>query len=297
METKEVVIPEISDEVLAQRLKQIRYVEQAMRGVDGKIYRTDEQNKNLFDLFYVESNTNPRTQSFNFDDKRKLTTKATGLKELLTKNIFVKIGGYHGFLKITFAEVMSQVPEDILSEVIAFTLDPEESGQILNGDYQSKSIIFYGKGEEQEDDESLPSVKDLVKPLDLEKAERLKDKIKPILNFSDDGYKFIEPEDINKPFIKVGIWMRLNGSNLHEHNAESSVDFETKKGKKISIYQPFNSELGADFFHPDYANTISQIPDKLINKNTIGILYHSTDYFKTKEGVVHKTEYTLIEKV
>jgi len=297
MRTKEIVIPEISDEVLVQRLKQVRYVEQAMQGVDGKIYRTEEQDKNLFDLFYVESNTNPRTQSFNFDDKRKLTTKATGLKELLKKDIFVKIGGYHGFLKITFAEVMSQIPEEILSEAIAFTLDPEESGKILNGDYQSKTIIFYGKGEEQKEEDSLPSVKNLVKPLNLEKAELLKDKIKPILNFSNDGYKFIEPSDISKPFIKIGIWMRINGSNLHEHNAETSVDFETKKGKKISIYQPFNSELGADFFHPDYANTISQIPDELINENTIGILYHSTDYFKTKEGVVHKTEYTLIEKV
>jgi len=294
---KELRIPEISDKVLAQRLKQIRYVEQAMQGVDGKIYNTDEQDKNLFDLFFVESNTNPRTQSFNFDGKSKFTTKTTGLKELLKKDIFVKIGGYYGFCKITFAEVMSQIPENILPEVVAFALNPEESAQILDSNYQSKSIIFYGKGEEQKEDESLPSIKDLIKPLDLEKAERLKDKIKPILNFSDDGYKFIEPGDINKPFIKIGIWLRINGSNLHENNADIPVDFETKKGKKISTYKPFNSELGADFFHPDYANTISQIPDELINEKTVGILYHSTDYFKTKEGVVHKTEYTLIEKV
>lgn len=297
METKEIVIPEISDEVLAQRLKQISYVEQAMQGVDGKVYHTDEQNKDLFDLFYVESKTNPRTQSFNFDGKRKLTTRATGLKELLTKDIFVKIGGYYGFCKITFAEVMSQIPEDILSEVVAFTLNPEKHAQILNDDYQSHSIIFYGKGEEKQDNKALLSVKDLIRPLNLEKAELLKNKIKPILNFSNDGYKFIEPGDINTPFMKIGIWIRLGGSNLHEHNAEAPVNFETKKGKKISIYQSFNSKLGADFFHPDYANTISQIPDELINEKTVGILYHSTDYFKTKEGVVHKTEYTLIEKV
>jgi|GEM_PF-2741816 len=297
---KELRIPKISDEVLAQRLKQVRYVEQAMQGIDGKIYCTEERDKNLFDLFYVESNTNPRTQSFNFDDKRKLTTKATGLKELLTKDIFVKIGGYYGFCKITFAEVMSQIPEEILSETVAFALDPEEHGEIIDEDYQSKSIIFYGKEEEQDQGQEernlLPSIKDLIKPLDLEKAERLKDKIKPILSFSDDGYMFIEPGDIRKPFMEIGIWLRINGSNLHKHNADTLVDFGIKKGEKISIYQPFNSELGADFFHPDYANTISQIPDELINGNTVGVLYHTTDYFQTKEGVVHKTEYTLIEK-
>jgi hypothetical protein len=297
MKTKEIIIPEISDEVLTQRLKQIKYVTQAMQGIDGKVYSTDEQDKNLFDLFYVESNVNPRTEAFNFDENRKLTTRVTGLKELLTKDIFVSIGGYYGFCKITFAEVMSQIPDEIVSEVVAFTLNPEKDPKILNDNYQSASIIFYGKGEELKKDNKLPSVKDLIKPLDLEKAERLKDKVKPILDFQGEGLIFINPGDIHQPFIKVGIWLRINGSNLHEHNTETKVDFKTRLGKKVSTYQSFDNELGADFFHPNYGNTISQIPDELINENTVGILYNSTDYFKTEEGVVHKTEYTLVERV
>lgn len=294
---KELRIPKISDEVLAERMKQIKYVDQAMSGIDGIPYPTAEEDEKYFDLFYVETKCNPQTQSFNFDEEAKLTTKATNIVPILTKDIFVKIGGYYGFCKITFAEVLAQIPEEIISKVVAFALDPKESAKILDDDYQSKSIIFYGKGEENQEDDSLPSVKDLIKPLDIEKAERLKVKVRPILNFNKDGYRFIDPGDINQPFIKVGIWMRINGSNLHENNTDTVLDFETKKGERISTYQPFNSELGADTFHPNYADTISQIPDEFITENTVGFLYHFTDYFKTKEGVIHKTEYSLIEKV
>ena len=82
MESTEISIPEITDDVLAERMNRIRFVVPAMSGIDGKPYVTDEKDEKLFDLFYVESLVNPRTQSFNFDENRKLTGKADGLKEL-----------------------------------------------------------------------------------------------------------------------------------------------------------------------------------------------------------------------
>ncbi len=294
MKTAEIVIPEISDEALAERLGRIKFVTQAMSGLDGKPYLTEEQDKKLFDLFYVESNVDPRKQAFNFDENKKITEKAVGITEILTKDIFVKIGGYYGFCKITMAEVLSQIPEEIVKDVVAFTLDPENSPQILNGDYQSARIIFYGKSSQPAVVENLPSSEGLIKPIDYEKVNRLKDQVQPILNYNKEGYRFVAPGDINESFMDIGIWLRIGGSNLHRTNTEAKVPEPYKKGKRISVYSVFTN--GADFFKPTYAYTISQIPDEEITENTIGLLYHSTDYFKTKEGVLHKTDYTLIEK-
>lgn len=294
MKTKEIVIPEISDEVLNERLGRIKFVTQAMSGIDGKAYPTDEQDKNLFDLYYKESSVNPRTQAFNFDENSKITGKAVGLVEIDKKDIFVKIGGYHGFCKITMAEVLSQLPEGKEDEVVAFALDPESDAQILNGDYQSITIIFYGKTDQIVSNNTLPSFEGLMKPVDMKKANRLRNQVRPMVNYTGQGYVSINPGNIKKPFMDIGIWIRISGSNLHRTNTESKVTPPYKKGKMISIYQPFTH--GADFYKPTYAYLISQVDDALINENTIGLLYHVTDYFKTKEGVLHKTEYTLIEK-
>ena len=88
--------------------------------------------------------------------------------------------------------------------------------------------------------------------------------------------------------------MRINGSNIHHKNPETKVLFSCKQGKMISVYSAFTE--GADRLEPTYAYTISQIPDELITENTVGFHYYGTDYFKTKEGVIHKTEYALIER-
>jgi len=294
MKTAEIVIPEISDEVLVERRGRIKFVTQAMSGLDGKAYPTEEQDKKLFDLFYVESNVDPRKQAFNFDENKKITDKATNLAEILTKDIFVKISGYHGFCKISMAEVLSQIPEEIVMDVVAFTLDPESSPQILNEDYQSAKIIFYGRSNQPAVNENLPSSKGLIKPIDYEKANRLKDQIQPMINYTEDGYYSVDPGDIREPFMYIGIWLRINGSNLHRSNTKAKFLKPYKEGKKISVYTAFTD--GADFFKPTYAYLISQVPNEDITENTIGLLYHSTDYFKTKEGVLHKTDFTLIEK-
>lgn len=296
---KEPKVPKISDADLKKRMSQIHWVVQGMSGVDGKFYGTEEQDKNLFDLFSVTVSCDPRTQAFNFtDDKdRVVGQKALGLEELAIKNIFVKTGGYYGFCKITLAEVMSQIPEEILGSVVAFALNPEIAPQNVNDAYQVASIIFYGQGEIADPKTNdLPSFKDLIAPVNLEKAIKLKDVVRPIINWRDTGYSFIDPGNIEESFIDVGIWLRKNGSNLHRYNTETKVDVPHKVVKKISVYQAFG-ERGADYFNPNYAYTISQIPDELINERTIGFVYHSTDYFKTKEGVLHKTEYSLVEKI
>lgn len=288
-------IPEISDEALAERMKRIRFVVQAMSGIDGKPYPTEETNKKLFELFYKESSAHPRNQSFNFDQNSKITEKAVGLKELLIKDVLIKVGGYYGFLKMTMAEVLSQIPEEIVDEVVAFALNPEKDSEVLPGaEYQLASIIFYGKTDEVPVVEELPSYTDLIKPIDMDKVNRLKDIVRPIINYTNEGYFSLDPQDVKKPFMDIGIWLRVNGSNLHRTNTETKITVPCKMGKEISVYQAFTN--GADSFEPTYAHTISQIPDELINENTIGFSHRVTDYFKTKEGIIHETKYTLIEK-
>jgi len=290
----ELKIPAITDELLAQRMEQIKYVRPAMQGVDGVVHTTDEEDEKYFDLFYVETKVNPRSQAFNFDEDRKLTTKAVGLQKLLVKDIFVRVGGYYGFCKVSFAEVMSQVPTELAATIVAFAINPKESAVNLNDDYQSISIIFYGKSQEDLDSAAaLPSVEGLIKTVDFEKARKLRGKVKPIINWAGEGYTFFEPEKIDEPFMNVGIWLAVNGSHLLKHNSETPVSTPCKLGEKAVVYQSFD-EL-ADFFKPDYAYTISQIPDELINENTIGFMYNTVDYFRTKEGVIHRAEYTMVE--
>lgn len=288
-------IPSITTRELKNRMWRIKYVLPAMVGTDGKPYQTEEKDPKYFDLFYVHSKVHPRKQAFNFDENKILTEKATGLIPIARKSILVKVGGYYGFCKISMAEVMSQIPNDILKNVVAFTLDPEFDITFQDDDYQIVPMIFYGKTEDiSSPNEDLPSIKDLIRPTDTDKAARLKNQLRPMLNWQNEGYKFTDPGDIEKPFLYIGIWLRINGSNLHKYNAQDPATEPVKLGKTISIYRPFTN--GADYFAPTYADTISQVPDELITEKTVGLLYRFTDYFKTKEGVVHKSEYVLVER-
>jgi hypothetical protein len=288
-------IPYISDEILKKRMDQIKYLQTGMVGIDGLRYSTQETDEKYFDLFYVETNCHPRTQAFNFYEDGKKITRANNLRKILTKNIFVRIGGYYGFCKITFAELMSQVPDEILNDVVAFSLDPNSNAEILDEEFQSKSIIFYGKSDQEAQGETdLPSVLDLIMPINTEKVEMFKGKIKPVINYHKEGYFYIDPADTSKPFMDVDIWMRINGSNLHRTNAEKLVDVKCEPREKISIYQAFTAGHSADYYGPTYNHVISQIPYELLDEKVIGLVYGKTDYFKTKEGVVHKTTYTIL---
>jgi len=299
MNIKEIVIPEISDEVLQERMNQVRFTMRCMSGTDGKPHATNETDKKYFDLFYVESSVDSRTESFNFDENRKITEKVANLKILSIDDVFIKVGGYYGFLKMkmTMAEVLSQIPEKVVSNVVAFGINPDKEPQVVaGGEYQIASIIFYGKSDKESGSENLPAFDGLIKPINKEKVERLKDKIKPIIHYINEGFSLIDPGKTDQPFMDIGIWMRINGSNLHRNNPTERISTTPVVQKeKISVYQEFTN--GADYFYPTYEQTISQIPDKLINEKTIGFLYGKTDYFKTDKGVVHETTYTLIERV
>lgn len=295
-----IFIPEISDEELVKRMNQIKWVVFKMRGVNNKPYTTDEVDGSFLSLYYRQSNTDPRTQSFNFDENAVIGELATDLNEIRRIRIFVKIGGYHGFCKITMAEVMSQIPSDILHKVVAFSLTQEEDTKILNGDYQETSIVLYER-EEQETTIVLPSYLDLVKPIDLDRANILSKRIKPALKIRLLGDKtelqYVDPMPLSEAFISINIWMRVNGSNLHKHNSLSLIEEDVDSSHEIKVYQTFdNNSLYADPYMPNYAYLISQISDELITDRTIGILYRKTDFFKVKEGVIHESIYQLIER-
>jgi hypothetical protein len=234
----EITIPEISDELLRERMERIKYVVPAMCNISGKPYSTSETDPNLYDLFYVETNVDPKKESFNFDENKRLAQKAIGLEKICTVDILVKIGGYYGF---TFAEVMSQIPDDIKEdEIVAFALNPKEDPQILNEDYQSVSIIFYRKTDSPEDVKELPSATELiklVKPVDKERALALKDRVQPIVKFEEEGYTYFSPGDIAKPFMYFGIWLSVNGSYILKSNESAPVKEDCIVGKEISIYQ------------------------------------------------------------
>ena len=289
--TEAIEIPEISNKNLSEMMGRVKFVKPVMFGLNGKAYFTDETDKSLFDLCYVDSSVNPRTSAFNFDKNQKLTGKASGIKEIARSDIFVKIGGYYGWCKVTMAEVMSQVPEDISDEVIAFALDYDESAQIINEDYQSKSIIWYGVGEDVAC--NLPSSVGLIKKIDFAKAKKFKKSIKPIIDYNT-GPVFINPGNTLMPFLHYGIWIRINGGNLHKTNQISDVRFDFDEGYCISVY--FEIEKDADYYTPSYNHVISQIPDELLTENVIGIMFAGVDFMKTAEGVLHQAKYRLCKK-
>lgn len=296
MITEKIKIPEISDSQLKERMEKIKFICPAMQGTDGKIHHTDEQDQNLFDLFYSISKVDPRKKAFNFDDNRKWGEKATDLEVFHKQNIYVAIGGYYGFCKVTMAEIMSQIPEEILSLVVAFSLDPEMNATILNEDYQSLPIILYKKREKELRSEDFPEFEGLIKTFSMEKAIKFKNLIRPMINYNKEGLVFIAPGDVEKPFLRIGIWLRVNGSNLHETNPETPAEGNLKFGKEILVYQEFG-KAGADFFHPSYLGIISQIPEELLTKNVVGFCYGHVDYFKSTKGVLHQAKFTLIEKI
>ncbi len=64
------------------------------------------------DLWYIQD-VDPRTIAFTWDPKP--TVRATGLKPLRTVRT-LHTYGYHGFFKPSIAEVLAQVPMDLLDK-------------------------------------------------------------------------------------------------------------------------------------------------------------------------------------
>lgn len=224
----------------------------------------------------------------------KIVLKQDQLEILDRIEIFVKIGGYYGFLKVTMAEVMSQIPKQFLADIVAFSFDPEKSGEILNEDYQILPLILYKEGNQKEL-ERLPKFEGLIKERNKIKAEALRLRVQPIVIYGGNEAVSIFPGKINSSFMTIGIQISMGGSNLWKTNSETPITIPYKRGEKFSIYQEFAKD--ADIYEPDYLYTISQIPEGLITVNTIGFEYRMVDYFKTNRGVLHKIDYCIIEKI
>lgn len=101
--------------------------------------------------------------AFTWPGTPKADVRAPRLQKLRTIKTY-HAWDYYGFFKPTIAEVLAQIPEDILDEVIAFELeppaDPLEPWDIVQYGHHVAETTFYGKrprGQAADPDESRPS--------------------------------------------------------------------------------------------------------------------------------------------
>jgi hypothetical protein len=291
---KKSLVPSISNASLARGLSRIAYVENGVIDLKGTIHKTEEASEELFDWFKVKTDVDPRKQSFNFDDKRKLLPPALSLKPFKKLEIYVRIGGYYGFCKATFAEVYSQIPKKYLERTVAFSLDPEKNARIFDDNHQKLPIILFEKGEENDRFAKAPDI--AIPAVDPEKVERLRPKLQPIIPYKD-GPVFIKAEPGETPFMAVTIYLRVNGSHIRGGKELGPVPQGTKflDEKKFTVYQEFVDD--SDVFLPIYDRIVIQIPEEMVNEKTIGFaITGGIDLCRTKKGFVHKANCVLVEK-
>ena len=116
-------IPKISDEVLEERYAKI----QPLLKRDGK-------------LFSIQRPIDLRNQSFIWDPK--IGNEVKGLKEIAQVKT-LHTYGYYGIFKPSIAEVLSQVPEYLLDQVVAFHLDGPDTVNDLNKFREELNMGFH----------------------------------------------------------------------------------------------------------------------------------------------------------
>lgn len=92
-------------------------------------------------LYYIEP-VDPRKTSYIWSPT--ITTEATGLKEFIKINTIHKCS-YYGFFKPSVAEVLAQIPDDILDKICAFEIDGSNVGIFQNGCGHSAITTLYEK--------------------------------------------------------------------------------------------------------------------------------------------------------
>jgi len=117
----EIKIPKISDEKLEELSKRIRPAK--------------EENG---ELFYYKS-CDLRNESFSWAEK---DCKAKGLKEFASLPT-LHTYAYYGFFKPSVAEVLAQLPEDVLDKVIAFKVIGPETASDLNKHKEELNAGFH----------------------------------------------------------------------------------------------------------------------------------------------------------
>lgn len=116
-------IPQITDYRLAELAKRIRPVEQS-----GPI-----------DFYYLKP-CDLRCEAFTWDAKR--GKKAPMLREIGRVRT-LHTYGYYGFFKPTIAEVLAQIPEELLGDAIAFKIKGPQDTDDLNDDKEALNQGFH----------------------------------------------------------------------------------------------------------------------------------------------------------
>lgn len=288
--SKKSLIPKISDNELKKRMKQVKILTYAVSDIKGNIHRTTQEYKGAYDIYYMESKVNPRTCAFNFDDKAKIIGPAHSLKNIGEIKVFIEVMGYYGFMKVSLAEVLAQIPKKFLKQTKAFMIDPECDGS-GGGFYHEVNILLYGEDNEYiNPSDTLPSCTNYLKTIDVKRVKNLKDKIYPMV--IDDR---LEVRDIGEPFLKLSLGF-LCGVDPNSVVIKEKLSISEIKQAETPfyVYQEFNDP---DRFNPTYANVINQMPDELINDKTIGFVFSSVVNFKTKEGFIHKATCFPVERL
>ncbi len=133
-------IPEISDERLTQLIAKIKPVFEE----DGKFYWMN-----------LPDNVHPRRTAFTWIATKGEEAQLEPLSIVGSKFVVLVKWGYYGFFKPSFAEVFSQIPDQVLEEFDAFTIvGPQTRSDmfektlariILNEGYQLATITLYKK--------------------------------------------------------------------------------------------------------------------------------------------------------
>lgn len=129
--------------------------------------------------FYYLKPVDLFTIAFTWPGTPKPDVRAPRLQKLRTIKTY-HTWAYYGFFKPTIAEVLAQIPEDILDEVIAFELEPPENPlepwDIVNAGYHVAETTFYGKRPRTKtaDDDDLGLRRQLSNP-ELEGAAIVKE--------------------------------------------------------------------------------------------------------------------------
>ncbi len=283
-------VPKITDELLAERMQKIHFYVQGMVSARKKLYDTDETNPEFFSWVKSIAECDPRTHAFNFVEDPTKEVPDFGLDAIKSTNIVIKVGGYYGFLKMTMAEVLSQVPEDIVDEVVGFAIDPAGNMEVVDGgNYQTVDMLWLRKTELKEQAENLPLLKDLMKPLNTIRAEVLFDRVKPSIYYNGKKLERIQAESIESKFMILGIWGRINGSHVWKTEPGEVYEGEIFLGDPFFVYTHLDES--ADVYKPTFLEVISYIPERSINTSLIAVNYSHVDFLMTDEGVIHRAKF------
>jgi hypothetical protein len=132
-------IPDITDARLAELVAKIKPVITQKHVVGGQ-YKTPVE---TLHWLVVPEGTHHRNEAYTWSAS--VGEEAKGLEKMEWKETTVLIRwGYYGFFKPSFAEVFSQMSEDVLKEMVAFEINGPETRDDMFNDKWSYRILNEG---------------------------------------------------------------------------------------------------------------------------------------------------------